>query len=171
MGYDLRTKKIIASVNTQITSKLLNFLKKKQVTKFHIRSPLTCTLYHSVCQMCYGWDLSNQNLVDLGEAIGIIAGQSIGEPGTQLTMRTFHTGGIFTSKVRQKIISPINGIIKFSKILKTITLRTNLGDDVLVTKNSGSLILIPEVPEEEIIQIELLRNTMLFVKSNKYVKK
>ena len=123
--YDLRTKKIIASVNTQITSKLLNIFKKKQVTNFHIRSPLTCTLYHSVCQMCYGWDLSNQNLVDLGEAIGIIAGQSIGEPGTQLTMRTFHTGGIFTSKVRQKIISPINGIIKFSKILKTITLRTN----------------------------------------------
>ena len=169
--YDLRTKKIIASVNTQITSKLLNIFKKKQVTNFHIRSPLTCTLYHSVCQMCYGWDLSNQNLVDLGEAIGIIAGQSIGEPGTQLTMRTFHTGGIFTSKVRQKIISPINGIIKFSKILKTITLRTNLGDDVLVTKNSGSLILIPQVPEEEIIQIELLRNTMLFVKSNKYIKK
>ena len=53
--------------------------------------------------MCYGWDLSNQNLVDLGEAIGILAGQSIGEPGTQLTMRTFHTGGIFTSEARKQI--------------------------------------------------------------------
>ena len=94
--------------------------------------------------MCYGWDLSNQNLVDLGEAVGILAGQSIGEPGTQLTMRTFHTGGIFTSEARQQIMSPINGVIKFSKILKTIILRTNRGDDVLVTKNSGSLILIPE---------------------------
>ena len=169
--YDLKTKKIIAPVNTHITLKLLNLLDQKQISKFYIRSPLTCTLYHSVCQMCYGWDLSNQNLVDLGEAIGILAGQSIGEPGTQLTMRTFHTGGIFTSKARQQIISPINGVVKFSKVLKTITLRTNRGDDVLVTKNSGSLILIPQGSEEDIIPLELLRNTMLFVKSNQYVNK
>ena len=169
--YDPKTQKLIASINTPITQKLLNIFKQKQILKFHIRSPLTCNLYHSICQMCYGWDLSNQNLVDLGEAVGILAGQSIGEPGTQLTMRTFHTGGIFTSEARQQIISPRNGIIKFSKILKTIILRTNRGDDVLVTKNSGSLILIPQQPEEKIIQIELLRNTMLFVKSNQYIKK
>jgi len=73
-----------------------------------------------------------------------LAGQSIGEPGTQLTMRTFHTGGIFTSEARQQIISPINGIIQFYKSLKTVVLRTNRGEDVLVTKNSGSLVLIPE---------------------------
>ena len=169
--YDPKTKKLIALTNTHITLKLLNIFEQKQISKFHIRSPLTCSLYHSICQMCYGWDLSNQNLVDLGEAVGILAGQSIGEPGTQLTMRTFHTGGIFTSEARQQIISPMNGVIKFSKILKTIILRTNRGDDVLVTKNSGSLILIPEQREEKMIQIELLRNTMLFVKSNQYVKK
>jgi len=168
--YDPKTQKLIALANTYITLKLLNTLKQKQVSKFHIRSPLTCSLYHSICQMCYGWDLSNQNLVDLGEAVGILAGQSIGEPGTQLTMRTFHTGGIFTSEARQQIISPTNGVVKFSKILKTIILRTNRGDDVLVTKNSGSLILIPQQHEEKIIQMELLRNTMLFVKSNQYVK-
>ena len=169
--YNLQTKKIIAPVNTDITLKLLSIFEQNQISKFHIRSPLTCSLYHSICQMCYGWDLSNQNLVDLGEAVGILAGQSIGEPGTQLTMRTFHTGGIFTSEARQQIISPINGVLKFSKILKTIILRTNRGDDVLVTKNSGSLILIPQGSGEKIIQIELLRNTMLFVKSNQYVKK
>ena len=169
--YDPTTKKLVALANTHITLKLLNIFKQKQISKFHIRSPLTCNLYHSICQMCYGWDLSNQNLVDLGEAVGILAGQSIGEPGTQLTMRTFHTGGIFTSEARQQIISPTNGVIKFSKILKTIILRTNRGDDVLVTKNSGSLLLIPEQREEKMIQIELLRNTMLFVKSNQYVKK
>jgi hypothetical protein len=169
--YEPKTEKLIASANTHITLSLLNLFEQKQVSKFHIRSPLTCSLYHSICQMCYGWDLSNQNLVDLGEAVGILAGQSIGEPGTQLTMRTFHTGGIFTSEARQQVISPTNGVIKFSKILKTIILRTNRGDDVLVTKNSGSLILIPENHEEKIIQMELLRNTMLFVKSNQYVKK
>jgi len=169
--YELKTNNLIADTNTQITLRLLALFKQKQISKFHIRSPLTCSLYHSICQMCYGWDLSNQNLVDLGEAVGILAGQSIGEPGTQLTMRTFHTGGIFTSEARQQIISPTNGIIKFSKILKTIILRTNRGDDVLVTKNSGSLIVIPEQPNEKITQVELLRNTMLFVKSNQYVKR
>ena len=169
--YEPKTQKLIALANTHITLKLLNTFKQKQVLKFHIRSPLTCQLYHSICQMCYGWDLSNQNLVDLGEAVGILAGQSIGEPGTQLTMRTFHTGGIFTSEARQQIISPTNGIIKFSKILKTIILRTNRGDDVLVTKNSGSLILVPQQDQEKIVQMEVLRNTMLFVKSNQYVKR
>ena len=169
--YDPKTKQLIASINTHLTLQLLDIFKQKQISKFHIRSPLTCSLYHSICQMCYGWDLSNQNLVDLGEAVGILAGQSIGEPGTQLTMRTFHTGGIFTSEARQQIISPINAIIKFSKILKTIILRTNRGEDVLVTKNSGSLVLIPQQNKKKIIQVELLRNTMLFVKSNQYVKK
>jgi hypothetical protein len=169
--YDPKTQKLVAATNTHVTLKLLNIFAEKKILKFHIRSPLTCNLYHSICQMCYGWDLSNQNLVDLGEAVGILAGQSIGEPGTQLTMRTFHTGGIFTSEARQQIIAPTNGIIKFSKILKTIILRTNRGDDVLVTKNSGSLILIPEQQSDKIIQMELLRNTMLFLKSNQYVKK
>ena len=169
--YDPKTQKLVATTNTHVTLKLLNIFAEKKILKFHIRSPLTCSLYHSICQMCYGWDLSNQNLVDLGEAVGILAGQSIGEPGTQLTMRTFHTGGIFTSEARQQIIAPTNGIIKFSKILKTIILRTNRGDDVLVTKNSGSLILIPEQQSGKIIQMELLRNTMLFVKNNQYVKK
>ena len=169
--YNPETRKLITSSNTPITYELLTLFKKKLIPKIYIRSPLTCNLYHSICQMCYGWDLSNQNLVDLGEAIGILAGQSIGEPGTQLTMRTFHTGGIFTSETRQQIISPKDGIIKFSKILKTVILRTNRGEDVLVTKNSGSIIIIPEQYTENIIQIELLRNTMLFVKSNQYIKK
>ena len=70
--HDLKTKEIIASVNTQITSELLKIFKKKQISKFYIRSPLTCTLYHSVCQMCYGWDLSNQNLVDLGDLVNSV---------------------------------------------------------------------------------------------------
>jgi DNA-directed RNA polymerase subunit beta' len=122
----------------------LKEFKEKNIKEFYIRSPLTCNLYRAICQKCYGWDLANENLVDIGEAIGILAGQSIGEPGTQLTMRTFHTGGIFTSEARQQIISPVNGIIKFYKSLKTVILRTNRGEDVLVTKNSGSLILIPD---------------------------
>jgi DNA-directed RNA polymerase subunit beta' len=162
---------LIAKINTQITPKLIKEFKQKEIKEFYIRSPLTCNLYRAICQKCYGWDLANENLVDIGEAIGILAGQSIGEPGTQLTMRTFHTGGIFTSEARQQIISPLNGIIKFSKTLKTVILRTNRGEDVLVTKNSGSLILIPDNKNQQLIQIEVLKNTILFPKNNQYILK
>jgi DNA-directed RNA polymerase subunit beta' len=168
---DVKTNTIIASKNTQLTPQLIKKFKEKNITKFYVRSPLTCNLYRAVCQKCYGWDLAHENLVDIGEAVGILAGQSIGEPGTQLTMRTFHTGGIFTSEARQQIISPLNGIIQFYKILKTVVLRTNRGEDVLVTKNSGSLILIPDDKTKELVQIEVLRNTILFPKNNQYVLK
>ena len=167
---DQDTGEIIVESDTQITPNLIRTFKQKNIKKFFIRSPLTCRLYRSICQKCYGWDLANENLVDIGEAIGIIAGQSIGEPGTQLTMRTFHTGGIFTSEARQQIVSPTNGIIKFSKILKTIILRTNRGEDVLLTKNSGSVVIIPEDNSKELIQLELIRNTILFHKNNQYIK-
>jgi DNA-directed RNA polymerase subunit beta' len=169
--FDPQTKNLIVKSNTQITPQLIKKFKERKIGRFYIRSPLTCNLYRAICQKCYGWDLANENLVDIGEAIGILAGQSIGEPGTQLTMRTFHTGGIFTSEARQQIISPLNGIIQFYKILKTVILRTNRGEDVLVTKNSGSLILIPENKNQELIQIEVLRNTILFPKNNQYVLK
>ena len=165
------TDKLLVDKDTQITPNLLETFKELSIDLLYIRSPLTCSLYRSICQKCYGWDLANENLVDIGEAVGIIAGQSIGEPGTQLTMRTFHTGGIFTSEARQQIVSSVNGIIKFSKILKTLTLRTNRGEDVLLTKNSGSLVIIPESKNEALIQLEVLPNTILFSKNNQYVKK
>ena len=168
---DPETKEIIAQANTQITPRLIKIFQERKIKEFYIRSPLTCNLYRAICQKCYGWDLASENLVDIGEAIGILAGQSIGEPGTQLTMRTFHTGGIFTSEARQQIISPINGIIRFSKILKTVLVRTNRGEDVLITKNSGSIILIPENKNKDLIKIEVLRNTILFPKNNQYILK
>ncbi|KAG6540705.1 hypothetical protein Mapa_017841 [Marchantia paleacea] len=63
-----------------------------------------------ICQLCYGWSLSHGNLIEMGEAVGIIAGQSIGEPGTQLTLRTFHTGGVFTGDIAEHVRTPFNGI-------------------------------------------------------------
>jgi DNA-directed RNA polymerase beta'' subunit len=168
---DPKTKNLIFSSNTQLTPEVIEICKKRKINKFYIRSPLTCNLYRAICQKCYGWDLANENLVDIGEAVGILAGQSIGEPGTQLTMRTFHTGGIFTSEARQQIVSPFNGIIRFYKSLKTVILRTNRGEDVLITKNSGSIILIPEDKTIDLVQIEVLKNTILFPKNNQYVLK
>jgi len=169
--YHEKTKELIANTNTQLTPKLIRTFKEEKIKKFYLRSPLTCGLYRSICQKCYGWDLATENLVNMGEAIGIIAGQSIGEPGTQLTMRTFHTGGIFTSEANQQLSSPITGIIEFSKILKTSKLRTNRGENVLLTESSGSLSIIPEQKAKKVVQIELPRNTILFIKNSQFIKK
>jgi len=168
--YDLKTKELIAEINTQITPNIIRLFKSRDVENFYIRSPLTCCLYRSICQKCYGWDLSNENLVDMGEAIGIIAGQSIGEPGTQLTMRTFHTGGIFTGEASKQLISSISGTIEFSKVLKTVKLRTNRGENVLLTESSGSLIIISNTKNIENIQLELPRNTILFINNNQFIE-
>ena len=168
---DPRTLTIIAEKDTQVTPLLFANLKERKIPQIYLRSPLTCKLYRAICQQCYGWDLATENIVDIGEAVGIIAGQSIGEPGTQLTMRTFHTGGIFTSEARQQIVSPINGVVRFSKFLETVVLRTNRGEEVLVTKTAGSLILIPDSGTLNISKIEIARNTILFPKHNQYIQK
>jgi DNA-directed RNA polymerase subunit beta' len=99
-------KKLIASKNTEITLSLLKKLKEVNPESIKVRSPLTCNSNRSICRKCYGWHLSYSRIVDLGEAVGIIAAQSIGEPGTQLTMRTFHTGGVFSGDLTRQIRAP-----------------------------------------------------------------
>nr|YP_002601003.1 beta'' subunit of RNA polymerase [Monomastix sp. OKE-1]ACK36866.1 beta'' subunit of RNA polymerase [Monomastix sp. OKE-1] len=98
--------------NQEISPNLALELKTLKGSKasIQVRSPLTC-LSQSVCQLCYGWNLAQGRLVALGDAVGILAAQSIGEPGTQLTMRTFHTGGIFSTEVEDKIYAPAGGTI------------------------------------------------------------
>jgi DNA-directed RNA polymerase beta'' subunit len=167
--YDISKKILLADLNTPLTSNLIRTFQQKNITKIYIRSPLTCCLYRSICQKCYGWNLAKENMVDLGEAVGIIAGQSIGEPGTQLTMRTFHTGGIFTSTANQQLISSIEGSIEFSQFLKTSTVRTNRGENVLLTENSGFLTVVSK--NYSSVQIELPKNTILFIKNGQFVKK
>ena len=83
---------VLAERNTEIDPPLSKRFEQAGVQAVSVRSPLTCEANRSVCRKCYGWALAHNELVDLGEAVGIIAAQSIGEPGTQLTMRTFHTG-------------------------------------------------------------------------------
>jgi DNA-directed RNA polymerase beta'' subunit len=169
--FDKKEKSLIAKENTTITRDLLQRFQQEKIEEFYIRSPFTCNLYRAICQKCYGWDLANENLVDIGEAIGILAAQSIGEPGTQLTMRTFHTGGIFTSEAREQVLSPITGILKFSKLLKSTPLRTNRGEEVFITKSSGSIIVIPEDSNDNLIKLEISKNTILFPSNNQYILK
>ena len=89
-----KTKKIIIPANTMITPEQADEVEACGITSVTIRTVLTCSSKHGVCAKCYGKNMSNNNIIPIGEAVGIIAAQSIGEPGTQLTMRTFHTGGV-----------------------------------------------------------------------------
>ena len=88
------TKEVLVDKGALITEKIADKIEKAGITKMEIRSVLTCKCTNGVCQKCYGLNLATGNLVEVGEATGIMAAQSIGEPGTQLTMRTFHTGGV-----------------------------------------------------------------------------
>lgn len=109
--YDLSGDLILAK-NTQIDQSAIYQINKNNIKTLDIRSSITCQLNHSVCQLCYGWNLATRKLIDLGEAVGILAAQSIGEPGTQLTMRTFHTGGTFMGTLSDSIYSFSKGKIR-----------------------------------------------------------
>ncbi|MBS1253368.1 MAG: DNA-directed RNA polymerase subunit beta' [Anaerolineales bacterium] len=89
-----KTGEIIVEDNERITRELADEVVEAGIREVYVRSPLVCQLRHGVCAKCYGSDLGRGGLVEIGEAVGIIAAQSIGEPGTQLTLRTFHTGGV-----------------------------------------------------------------------------
>ena len=125
-----------------LTLENLKVLKQSAPLILNVRSSLTCKSNGSICQKCYGWDLAQEKLISLGEAVGIIAAQSIGEPGTQLTMRTFHTGGIFTSEMLKQIVAPFSGKIIIPKSLKTISYRTNHGTVVLKLQQEASLSIV-----------------------------
>lgn len=135
------TKEIIAPRNTPINDDLAIAIQKAGVKTVTVRSPLTCEAARSVCQHCYGWSLAHAKMVDLGEAVGIIAAQSIGEPGTQLTMRTFHTGGVFTGEVAQQVRSKVAGTVKIPRKLQTRPYRTRHGEDALYVEANGTLMI------------------------------
>ena len=107
-----------------------------------VRSPLTCEAARSVCRKCYGWALAHNQLVDLGEAVGIVAAQSIGEPGTQLTMRTFHTGGVSTAETGV-VRSQVAGTVEFGAKARVRPFRTPHGVEAQIAETDFPLTLKP----------------------------
>jgi len=102
-------KKVVAKAGAAIDQKLVDAMRAEGVESVFVRSVLTCDAEDGICAACYGTSLATGDKVELGEAIGIIAAQSIGEPGTQLTMRTFHTGGAASNAKKQTILKSIGG--------------------------------------------------------------
>ena len=104
--------------NEEINEEILHRLIQAGIQEIEIRSVMTCWSERGCCALCYGRDLARGRLVNIGEAIGVIAAQSIGEPGTQLTMRTFHIGGAAQGATQQtQHVSSQGGIIQFFRIV------------------------------------------------------
>src|SRR5271167_4456392 len=137
---------VIVDINQEITEELANSIQAAGIERVRIRSVLTCESRRGVCGLCYGRNLASGRMVELGEAVGVIAAQSIGEPGTQLTMRTFHIGGAPTRVSEQSSLDAKNhGTVRF---LNMLTVRAKSGDLVAMNR-SGAIAVLDEKSREK----------------------
>jgi DNA-directed RNA polymerase subunit beta' len=136
---------VIVDVNQEITEELANAIQQAGIERVKIRSVLTCEAKRGCCIMCYGRNLAAGRLVELGEAVGVIAAQSIGEPGTQLTMRTFHIGGTASRIAEQSSHdAKNNGFVKF---INLVTIRNKEGVNVVMNRD-GAITIVDEKGRE-----------------------
>ncbi len=137
---------VIVEVNQEVTEELANAIQAAGIERVKIRSVLTCESRRGVCARCYGRNLATGRFVEMGEAVGVIAAQSIGEPGTQLTMRTFHIGGTATRVTEQsKVDAKNNGFVKFID-LKVVEGR---GKTFISMNRSGLIAVVDEKGREK----------------------
>ncbi|MBN1966873.1 MAG: transporter substrate-binding domain-containing protein, partial [Anaerolineae bacterium] len=149
------TGEIMVGRNEAIDEDLAEAIFRAGVEAVHVRSPMTCKLTHGICALCYGRDLGRGDLVEIGAAVGIVAAQSIGEPGTQLTLRTFHTGGtaqasgdittglprveeLFEARKKPKgeaVMTDIDGIVRLSRNEEGVRLATVIDSEVFSEKH------------------------------------
>nr|YP_010186859.1 RNA polymerase beta'' subunit [Cymaria dichotoma]QVL24523.1 RNA polymerase beta'' subunit [Cymaria dichotoma] len=156
----------IATRNQDIGIGLVNRFITFRAQPIAIRTPFTCRSASWICRLCYGRSPTHGDLVELGEAVGIIAGQSIGEPGTQLTLRTFHTGGVFTGGTAEHVRAPSNGKIKFNEDLVHPT-RTRHGHPALLC----SINLYVTIESEDIRHnVNIPPQSFLLVQNDQYVE-
>ncbi len=138
---NLLTSEVIVKSGQIITEDVAEKLEEAGIEQIRVRSVLTCELERGVCAKCYGVNMSNGKMVQIGEAVGIIAAQSIGEPGTQLTLRTFHVGGAASRALEQsKIESNKNGIVRFHNL----KLVENRNKELIVLNRNGEISVYDE---------------------------
>nr|YP_010241249.1 RNA polymerase beta'' subunit [Ardisia gigantifolia]QTH79199.1 RNA polymerase beta'' subunit [Ardisia gigantifolia] len=156
----------IAARNQDIGIGLINRFITFRTQPISIRTPFTCRSTSWICRLCYGRSPTHGDLVELGEAVGIIAGQSIGEPGTQLTLRTFHTGGVFTGGTAEHVRAPSNGKIQFNENLVHPT-RTRHGHPAFLC----SIDLYVTIESEDILHnVTIPSRSFLLVQNDQYVE-
>ena len=164
---NIKSENRFVPVNTPIDKHLINKILSLKLDDVHVRSPLTCNALRSVCRNCYGWHLSYSKLIDLGEAVGILAAQSIGEPGTQLTMRTFHTGGVFSGDLTKQIRAPFTGTLKYTLEGNASITRTIHGEKGFTLLENAKLYI--ENKTKTFCSLEVPRGAMLLANNNQKI--
>lgn len=158
------TNELIVKQGEIITRDHVEKLKDSAVTKLPVRSTLACQAKRGICRSCYGFDLSTANLVEIGSTVGIIAAQSIGEPGTQLTMRTFHIGGTASLSEEAFYLAKHEGLVQL-KGARTIVNRN--GQSVIMSRKAKVLIMSPD--GRELQRNDLEYGSILLVKDGQHV--
>lgn len=155
--------------DTIIDYNVIKYIKNFNNIILNIRSITTCNSNSLICQKCYGWDLSKKQYISLGETVGITAAQSISEPGTQLTMRTFHTGGVFSTNQMEKTKANFSGKLIISDLLKLTSYRIQNGN-ILYKLNQDTILKL--INWKGIIQnIYLKKDSLLYFNKNVFIKK
>lgn len=164
---DPYTDAVICKGNQEITEEIVRKVEEVGLEKVRIRSTLTCQTRRGVCVKCYGRDLARGNTVNMGEAVGIIAAQSIGEPGTQLTMRTFHLGGTASRAVEQSVhTARHDGTTKFAGVVAV----PNRQGKLTVMNRNGELVIVDSSGRER-DRMKLVYGSSLNFKEGSEVKK
>ena len=170
--YSPTSDETIIEAGSEITEEKANIIEAAGIETVEIRSVLTCESKRGVCVKCYGKNLATGNMAQRGDAVGIIAAQSIGEPGTQLTLRTFHVGGVAGSaSVESSLVAKFDGTVQFDG-LRTVTAENNEGDKIqVVIGRTGELRIIDVKNDRLLITNNVPYGSTLLVKDGQEVKK
>ena len=161
------TGELLVKGGEEISEQVLSHLEAEGIDSVKIRSALTCEAHRGICIKCYGRDLARGKTVNLGEPVGVIAAQSIGEPGTQLTMKTFHTGGAASRSVEQSVhTAHYDGKVKFNNLKYT----KNKSGKLTVMARGGELVVVDSAGKER-ERLSIPYGTVLSVKEGEKVKK
>ncbi len=156
----------IVKANQEIDEDLAAQVQLSGLQRLRIRSPLTCESRRGICVKCYGRNLATGRTVEIGEAVGVIAAQSIGEPGTQLTMRTFHVGGTARLEQETKHAAAMDGTVKYLGDMKVIT---NRAGELISMRRQSEIALLDE-REREVARYQIVYGAHLHVKDGQQVK-
>ena len=165
------TGELIVKAGTEITESIGRKIEESPIEMVEIRSVLTCETAKGVCAKCYGRNLSTGRMVQEGETVGVIAAQSIGEPGTQLTLRTFHVGGVAGgSSAQSKIEAKYDGIVEIDE-LRTVTKKVNGEEQTLVIGRSAEMRLVDPNTRIVLTTANIPYGSYLYVQPEQNVKK
>jgi DNA-directed RNA polymerase subunit beta' len=170
--YDPVSEELLVKSGQEITEEIANQIDESGIEEMEIRSPLTCETRHGICSKCYGRNLASGKMVQIGESVGVIAAQSIGEPGTQLTLRTFHVGGTASNiAVDAMIKSKFDGVVEYEEIKHLTTTDEEGEEKTVVMGRSGEVKIVDEKSGKVLSTNNVPYGSFLKVKEGEKVKK